>query len=543
MSNAPISAPTAATTPAEPRRGVSGARWWAALAGIVGAGVGLAVAELVSVLVSPRSSPIAAAGAAVVDVTPAWLKDWAIATFGTADKVALFVTMGIVMLIGAGLAGLLERRREPWGAGLVLLVAVAGASVAMARPDATIFWALPSVVGGVTGAAVLRSAIRRLDDWERISDPDPEIETPLSAARRRAELDRRRFLTYTGVAGVSAVLVAAGSRAISTTSRVVEQARTTLRLPFPAIPADPVPPGAELSIDGLDSYVTANDNYYRIDTALRIPQVDPDTWTLRVVGMVDEPFEITMAELLALPLEEHYTTLACVSNDVGGSLIGNALWLGYPLRELLARAKPQAGADMVLSRSADGWTASTPLGVLQDENRASLLAVGMNGEPLPLDHGFPARLVVPGLYGYVSATKWVTELKVTTFADDVGYWTTRGWTAKGPIKMSSRIDTPSRNEKLTAGSIPVAGMAWAQHTGIDTVEVRVDDGLWELAELGETVSADTWQQWVYRWDATPGDHTLTVRATDVDGMTQTDQYAPPAPDGSTGWHVVEVKVN
>ncbi len=491
-------------------------------------------------LVSPRSSPVAAAGAAVVDATPAWLKDWAIETFGTADKVALFVFMGVFMLVGAALAGVLERRRDTWGAALVLLVAAVAAVVAVLRPGSTIFWAAPSVIGGLAGAGVLRASIRRLAEWEHVESP--EVETPLTAARRRAELDRRRFLTYTGVAGASAVLLAVGARALSATTRVVEQARTTLRLPIPAVPADPVPTGAELGIDGLEPYITPNEEYYRIDTALRVPQVDPDNWSLRVVGMVDEPFELTMADLLALPLEEHHATLACVSNDVGGDLIGNALWLGYPLRELLARAKPQAGADMVLSRSEDGWTASTPLDVLQDENRASLLAVGMNGEPLPLEHGFPARLVVPGLYGYVSATKWVTELKVTTFAEDVAYWTTRGWTARGPIKMSSRIDTPRSNTTVDAGTVAVAGMAWDQHTGIEKVEVRVDDGAWVEAELAETASADTWRQWVYRWDATPGGHTLTVRATNVDGDTQTEQYAPPAPDGSTGWHSVEVDV-
>jgi DMSO/TMAO reductase YedYZ molybdopterin-dependent catalytic subunit len=306
-----------------------------------------------------------------------------------------------------------------------------------------------------------------------------------------------------------------------------------------------VPAGADLGVPGLAPYVTPNGDFYRIDTALRVPQVDPDTWTLRVTGLVDSEVEITFDELLALPLVEHHLTLTCVSNGVGGDLVGNALWLGYPVRELLARAGVREGADMVLSTSADGWTASTPLDVLLDPERACLLAVGMNGEPLPPEHGFPVRMVVPGLYGYVSATKWVTELKVTTFADDVAYWTPRGWSERGPIKLASRIDTPRAGASLDAGEAVVAGVAWAQHTGIEAVEVRVDDGPWEPATLADTVGPDTWRQWSFVWDtaaAGTGEHRLSVRATDADGQVQTSDVAPPAPDGASGWHEIQVHV-
>ncbi|WP_158068958.1 molybdopterin-dependent oxidoreductase, partial [Cellulosimicrobium sp. CUA-896] len=328
-------------------------------------------------------------------------------------------------------------------------------------------------------------------------------------------------------------------------TRAVTAARDALRLPAPATPAPAVPAGADLDVPGLAPYVTPNDDFYRIDTALRVPQVDPDSWTLRVTGLVDEPFEITFDDLLALPLVEHHVTLTCVSNEVGGDLVGNARWLGYPVRELLARAGVQGGADMVLSTSADGWTASTPLDVLTDPGRACLLAVGMNGEPLPAEHGFPARLVVPGLYGYVSATKWVTELEVTTFADDVAYWSTRGWAERGPIKLASRIDTPRAGASVDARRVTVAGVAWAQHTGVAAVEVRVDDGPWEPATLAATVGPDTWRQWSYVWDAGAvgtGDHRLTVRATDADGTVQTADVAPPVPDGASGHHDVEVTV-
>jgi DMSO/TMAO reductase YedYZ molybdopterin-dependent catalytic subunit len=320
----------------------------------------------------------------------------------------------------------------------------------------------------------------------------------------------------------------------------VNVVREKIRLPAARTAAPEVPAGADLELDGLAPYITPNPEFYRIDTALRVPQLDPRDWSLEVHGMVDEPFTITWDELLALPLEEHHVTLACVSNAVGGDLIGNALWLGYPIRALLERAKPQAGADMVLSRSDDGFTAGTPLEVLQDPDRASLLAIGMNGEPLPVDHGFPARLVVPGLYGYVSATKWVTSLKVTTFDADQGYWTPRGWSELGPIKVQSRIDVPRGS--VAAGSVTVAGVAWAQHTGIGKVEVRADDGGWVTAELAETVGSDTWRQWRASIDLDAGEHTLAVRATDTEGLVQTEAEAPPAPDGATGWHTVSVSV-
>jgi len=295
-------------------------------------------------------------------------------------------------------------------------------------------------------------------------------------------------------------------------------------------------------VPGQARYGTPNGQFYRIDTALQVPAVNPDDWQLRVVGMVDREVTLSFADLLALPLTEHMVTLACVSNEVGGDLIGNAAWLGYPIREILKRAGPTGGADMVLSRSADGWTASSPLDVLLDPHTDALLAVGMNGKPLPLEHGFPVRMVVPGLYGYVSATKWVVELKVTRFAAETGYWTDRGWSARGPIKTQSRIDTPRSGAALSAGRTAIAGVAWAQHTGIDRVEVRVDGGSWQRARLADSVSADTWRQWVLDWDASAGDHTIEVRATDASGYTQTSAEAPPAPDGATGWHRISVSV-
>ncbi|OUD92847.1 Ferrous iron permease EfeU [Clavibacter michiganensis subsp. michiganensis] len=361
-------------------------------------------------------------------------------------------------------------------------------------------------------------------------------------------IDLARFFTWTGallivVAGGASVVAGSVARGLNAAAARVDDFRRTLVLPRAATPAAAIPATAELGVPGLAPFVTPATDFYRIDTALQVPSVDAASWKLRITGMVEQEVEITFAELLALPLEEHVTTLTCVSNEVGGNLIGNALWLGYPIRLLLERAKPTAGADMVLSTSQDGWTASTPLEALTDPDRASILAVGMNGEPLPQQHGFPVRMVVPGLYGYVSATKWVTELKVTTFAEDVAYWSTRGWTERGPIKTGSRIDTPRSGARVDAGRTAIAGMAWAQHTGIEKVEVRVDEGDWVEATLGDGVGADTWRQWSYAWDAASGSHSVEVRATDTTGATQTSDEAPPAPDGATGWHRITVGVS
>ncbi|MEH0927998.1 molybdopterin-dependent oxidoreductase [Micromonospora sp. CPCC 205558] len=368
--------------------------------------------------------------------------------------------------------------------------------------------------------------------------PTPAVE-PVGPADVDPE-SRRRFLTGSGVLLGTAVVAGLGGRWLAG-RRGVSAARDAIRLPAPVAPAPAVPAGANLSLAQLAPYVTPNFGFYRIDTALVVPQVDPDTWQLRIHGRVGKERTYSYADLLARPLVERYVTLACVSNEVGGDLIGNARWLGVPLRELLDEVEPDDDADQVVGRSVDGWTCGTPTAALRD-GRDALLAVGMNGEPLPVEHGFPVRMVVPGLYGYVSACKWVTELELTRFADFDAYWVPRGWSRQGPIKTQSRIDTPRRRNRLTAGPVTVAGVAWAQHRGIRRVEVRVDDGQWQEATLAPTVSVDTWVQWSWRWDATPGDHRLQVRATDATGETQTERTQDVVPDGATGWHTVTVTV-
>ncbi|MFE7845834.1 molybdopterin-dependent oxidoreductase [Microbacterium sp. NPDC057407] len=502
---------------------------WAAGVGAVALGAGLG--ELLGAVVAPASGPFATVGGALIDLAPAWAKDTAIALFGTADKIALLTGMAIVVTVLAALAGWVESRRPPWGRVIVVAFGAVGAITAITRADAGPLAWLPSIIAGVVGAVVLWWLLRMLLPAPAGTDAargGPPGETPGAAPSRRT------FLVWTGAAAATGVLAAIAGSAIRAGNAAVTALRTVV-LPRPAATAPPVPSTAELGIPGLARVITPNERFYRIDTALIVPSIDPATWTLRIHGMVEQEVTLTWDDVLALPLEESYTTLACVSNEVGGNLIGNALWLGYPVRELLARARPTAEADMVLSRSIDGFTASTPLEVLTDD-RAAILAVGMNGEPLPQEHGFPARLVVPGLYGYVSATKWVTELEVTRFDRARAYWTDRGWSERGPIKLQSRIDVPRRGQGLKAGDTVIAGVAWHQHVGVSGVEVQIDEGEWVPAELATAISDDTWVQWSLPWTATVGDHLIRCRATSADGEVQTSERARPAPDGATGWH-------
>ena len=339
---------------------------------------------------------------------------------------------------------------------------------------------------------------------------------------------RRRFLVASGIAAATAAAGTLAGRELIT-RRNVSQARAALRFPRPAVSAPPLPAGSNLNIPGLSSFITSNDSFYRVDTALLLPQVDPATWQLRIHGMVQREITITFADLLKRPLIEDYVTLTCVSDPVGGPYVGNAKWLGASLAALIRQARPLAGASQLLCTSVDGFTSGTPLEVVLD-GRDALLAVAMNGEALPVEHGFPARMVVPGLYGYVSATKWVTDIEVTTFAAASAYWVQRGWSQQAPIKTESRIDVPAGGASLAPGRTPVAGVAWAQHKGIAAVEVRVDGGPWHEARLAAVPDIDTWRQWVWEWPATPGNHLLEARATDQTGYTQTATQAQPPPE-------------
>ena len=544
---------------------------WAASAGIVAIGAGVAGGELVAGFLSPSLTPMTAVGGAVIDAVPPAVKDWAIAAFGTADKLALLIGMTVIIAALAAVAGIVELRRRFAGVWLIGIFGVVGLLAVVSRAQFSEQALAGPLIAAVLGVVLLRRLIQQLEDWEAAEgisagvlavpgfeeraareraaqEPQPGGKTLLKPAlrvdsgsqppRRPA---RRRFLQGLGWAGGLAAGGGVLAAVLNSAVVGVNDVRRKLVLPPPRSAAPPLPDGAEVAVDGVSPLVTPNADFYRIDTALRVPALNADTWTLKVTGMVEREVQLNFADLLAKPLVERHVTIACVSNEVGGDLIGNALWLGWPVRELLLMAGVKSGADMVLSRSADGWTAGTPLETLTD-SRDSLLAVGMNGEPLPLEHGFPVRMIVPGLYGYVSATKWLTELKVTRFADDVGYWTPRGWSERGPIKMSSRIDVPTSDKVVKAGATTFAGVAWAQHTGISRVELRVNRGKWQEARLAPGISRDTWYQWQLPMDLTPGQYEVQVRATDLDGDVQVEEHRPVAPDGATGYHTVRVVV-
>ena len=320
----------------------------------------------------------------------------------------------------------------------------------------------------------------------------------------------------------------------------VATAQKTLRIPKPTSLAK-LPPGVNLDVPGISPFVTSNSAFYRVDTAISLPQVDPSSWQLRIHGMVEREITLTFDELIKRPLIEDYITLCCVSDPVGGPYIGNALWLGTKLSSLLREAGIKAGADQLMCTSVDGFTSGTPVQTVMD-GRDALLAVAMNGTALPVAHGFPARMVVPGLYGYVSATKWVTDINVTTFAGNYAYWAQRGWSQQAPIKTECRIDVPTGDNQLKTGRTAIAGVAWAQHKGIDAVHVRVDKGPWNQATLAAVPGIDTWRQWSLQWDAPGGNHTIEARATDATGYTQTSLTEAVEPNGASGYPMVAVTV-
>jgi DMSO/TMAO reductase YedYZ molybdopterin-dependent catalytic subunit len=517
------------------RRGRARDFAWSAVAGVVSAAGFLAVAELVAVLVARGSSPLLAVGSFVVDIVPRPFKEFAITVFGEFDKPALLIGLGLAVVVASAVAGVLQFVRPPLGVVVIVIAGALATAAIVTRAGASPLAWVPPLIGTIAGSALLVVLIRLLRRWAgRPSDSG-------SVASRDGALDRRGFFRVLTIAGASAVLIGVGARLADTATTSIAAVRKALRLPAPATTVE-IPAGAELDVPGISPLYTPNADFYRVDTALTVPAVDPATWRLTVDGAVDRRVELTFDDLVAMGLDEYSITLTCVSNEVGGNLLGTAKWLGVPVRDVLGLAGPSSDADMVLSRSVDGFTASTPLAALTDPDLDAILAVAMNGEPLPLEHGFPVRMVVPGLYGYVSATKWLTELKVTTFAQDEAYWTPRGYSAEAPIKFSSRLDTPRTGQAVAAGKVALAGVAWAQTVGIERVEVKIDDDDWREATLSTPVNADTWVQWVLEWEADPGAHNVTVRAVDRNGEMQIEERAPIAPDGSSGWQRTLVRV-
>jgi DMSO/TMAO reductase YedYZ molybdopterin-dependent catalytic subunit len=642
------------------------------LCGLLTAAAAIGIGQLLAGFTVPAASPVVAVGGAAIDRTPLAVKDWATATFGTADKTVLLGGVLIVVFLYAMWVGVLAMRRLALGyAGLAIFAGI-GLAAALTRPNATGSYAVPTIFGALAGVIMLRwlvltarrsavprdalaagagvtaapapagkgepvtrgpadDAPHRADDtlwgdardWDApdwADDPrwDGEPDWPGDSGRtsgptsaptgapsggdaddastgwvsaggtqagppagagRDADLAgvsaaagsaadgsspggsvplrarppsgppnelvrssaRRHFLFAAGASVAAAGIGYVGGRSLATRKNV-SLAQSALHFPKAAEPVAPLPSGVNLPVPGISPFITPNGQFYRVDTALLVPQVDPSNWSLRIHGMVGREITITFDELLHRPLIENYLTLCCVSNPVAGPYIGNAKWLGASLAALIREARPRSGADQLLATSVDGFTSGTPLNVVLD-GRDALLAVAMNGAALPTEHGFPARLVVPGLYGYVSACKWVVDLEVTTFAAAQGYWIPRGWSQMGPIKTESRIDVPGNGASLKAGKVPVAGVAWAQHKGIEAVEARVDNGAWNEATLATVPGIDTWRQWVWEWDATPGTHLIEARATDKTGYTQTSVVANDAPNGASGYPSTQVTVS
>ncbi|MGV9255388.1 molybdopterin-dependent oxidoreductase [Streptomyces sp. NPDC003697] len=518
-----------------------------ALSGVVAGFAALAVAELATAAVRPQAGPVIAVGGALIDRTPATVKDWAVRRFGTADKPVLQVGIVAVLALLAVVLGALAARFRRTGAAGVLLLGVVGAVAATGRPDSTgLGDAWPSLLGAAAGALLLYVLSGRLQVPGRARATDSGA--PVRPDGVFEGFDRRGFLLTAAAATAASTAAGAVGRSLNGVSgEDAVASRRRVVLPRPASPAAATPAGTGLRVAGISPFHTSNTDFYRVDTALVVPRVDAATWRLRLHGRgVRRPGVYSFDDLLRRELIERDITLTCVSNEVGGPYVGNARWIGVRLAGLLAECgvKPPSrggAADQLVARSVDGMTIGTPVEDVMD-GRDAMLALGMNGEPLPFAHGFPVRMVVPGLYGYVSACKWVQDLELTTFEAYDPYWVKRGWARRAPVRTQSRIDTPRPFARPRAGTVMVAGVAWAQHVGIDKVEVRVDDGPWQEAHLAAEDTRDTWRQWSWPWQAVEGSHTLTVRATDRAGRLQTARRTRTAPDGASGRHSVVVTV-
>jgi DMSO/TMAO reductase YedYZ molybdopterin-dependent catalytic subunit len=487
-------------------------RWLFVAGGLTGV-AGVATSQATTALLNLETSPVVAVAGVVRDRTPGSVAVPLIHLVEHLDKPLLIAgtTLGLVLV--AGVAGV-QTARRPWLSYALLTLMGALALVAvMTRPAAGPVAIIPLAVGFGTWVVVL--------GW-------------LTAAKVDSG-DRRAFLQRAGLAAVGTVVVVGFAQWVGHGRRAVEDARKLLRL---SATRGTVPSGADLGVSEFQPWRTVGAHFYQIHTALALPAITPDQWQLRIHGMVDKPLTVTYEDLVRRQLTEEWVTLCCVSNFVGGELIGNAFWSGVLVRDLLQEAGVQPGADAVKQTSQDGWTCGTPLSALTDPGRQAMLAIAMNGKPLPIEHGFPVRMVVPGLYGYVSATKWLVDLEVTRFSEFRAYWTDRGWSEKGPVKTQSRIDVPTDDQEMRPGTRRFGGSAWAQHTGISKVEFQLDGGLWQDAELGNVPSDDTWVQWSGTAELAKGPHVLMVRATDKSGYTQTSVKHGTVPDGATGWHTV-----
>jgi DMSO/TMAO reductase YedYZ molybdopterin-dependent catalytic subunit len=525
------------------------------VAGALAAALGIAIGELMAGLIDGAPSLVIAIGDFVIENQPPGAKDLVVELFGTNDKLALNLGIVLTAVLIAGLLGVAGRRN--WTVPVVGfgIAGAAGLLAALTRPLIEPVLAIITVVlaiGIALGALRLMLSATR-PAWASEAGSRPDARAPAGSPPGPAgspgmrtgmpDWDRRRFLQISGGVAVSSVVLGLVGRSLLTgrSASVTENAQ----LPTAAASLPDLPTDASLDVAGITPIIMPNDRFYRIDTALISPRVDADTWSLRVHGLVDREVTLSYADLTAMPLFEQYVTIACVSNKVGGDLVGNALWTGVDLRDVLDLAGVQPEGAQIVGRSVDGFTAGFPTSWAMDPARRPMIAMGMNRQPLPVDHGFPARLIIPGLYGYVSATKWLKEIELTTWDGFNGYWVPLGWAKEGPILTQSRIDTPRAGATLAGGTVvPVAGVAWAPDRGVRKVEVSIDGGDWQSAEISDPLNDASWVQWLLPWTtpAAAGDHRLEVRATDGTGQVQTAEVTSPAPDGARGHHTITVKV-
>ena len=509
---------------------VTPSRKMSALVGLVAGAIAVTTGMVVAAL-GNVASPIDAVGSSFIDRTPRWLKELAIDWFGTNDKTALRVGIVIVLILVSLISGSLSNKSPSPLVAAIVIFSFLGALSASERAGSTWVSIAAPCIGSLIGLATALIMLRQINNQWLLKHFPSESQAPLG-------WDRRRFIRTASSTSVGAVVL--GTLAQNGEQQRID--RIEAQIP------DSLPPAIDSSTSYEDEvapgellYITPNDDFYRIDTALSFPNVNLDTWKLRIHGMVDNELELSYQDILDMPQVERTITICCVSNEIGGPYIGNAVWQGVFLKDLLERAGVSSDAEQVFSRSSDGWTCGFPLDVALD-GRDAMLAIGMNGEPLPLAHGFPARLIVPGIYGYVSATKWIKEIEINKWSDAMGYWIPLGWARDAPIKTQSRIDVPRKNQELQVGLNKIAGVAWAQHTGIEKVEVRIDNGDWNITQLSDDLTDDAWRLWSFDWNATSGKHTIQVRATDKSGYTQTDVVTSVAPDGATGWHTRKITV-
>ncbi|UFU02560.1 molybdopterin-dependent oxidoreductase [Ruania suaedae] len=528
--------------------------WLRALTGVVAAAAGLGVGHTVAALTTPAASPLLAVGSVAIDAAPTPVKEFAVQTFGNADKPVLLAGMAVVLvLITAVLGTLAYHRRWVAVAGLVALAAIAAAAALSRTPE--LFAVLPAVATGLVAVAgmlwvragVLGAPSAQSDQPTQPTQPDQIAQTaapvsPLDSPRVRAGrfVPTRRGVLIGGPAALAAAGVGGG--VLLSGLRGDDAIGRDRALPEPSDPAQPLPDGVELDVPGITPFRTASPDFYRVDIALSTPRIDVGTWSLPIGGLVDEPLTLSYQDILDMPLVERWITLTCVSNPVGGPYVSTGRWLGVPLLDLFDRVGVQPEANQIFTESADGLTMSIPLEEATD-GRDAMLVVGLNGEQLPVERGFPARLIVPGLFGFVSAAKWITRMDLSTYERDVAYWTERDWATDAPVLTQTRIDVPGPLERVSAGTVTMAGVAWAQQRGIEAVEVRIDDGQWQQAELAADAGVDLWRHWRFDWDSTgSGRHDVQVRATDGTGATQVAERTDPIPDGARGWHSIAFMV-